>query len=181
MINVTISYLRLMRDDFMVLPNANLPHQSYIHFIEKPDIGLFRFLYHEVGHPWRWYEQHELSDETIERRLHADDSQFYLLYPQAKMARIERQDIMGFCEFSCCHSISPNVFLYGLCAPYQGKGLGRRFLYQLLAQQFLDDKVDSITIDTCTLDHPSALPIYQSLGFKKFDEMRKQIQDPLFS
>jgi len=34
-------------------------------------------------------------------------------------------------------------------------------------------KAERIIIQTCTLDHPNALPLYQRLGFQAYD--RKQV------
>ena len=46
-----------------------------------------------------------------------------------------------------------------------GQGLGRALLNQALAQVWDGADVTSVTINTCTLDHPRALALYQSAGF----------------
>ena len=46
----------------------------------------------------------------------------------------------------------------------QGLGLGRWFLLQAIEAAWNLNPL-KVTVNTCTLDHPAALPLYQKLGF----------------
>ena len=52
----------------------------------------------------------------------------------------------------------------GLGQNYQGIGLGKWFSAAAISAAW-SHKPEKLTVETNTLDHPAALPLYQKLGF----------------
>jgi hypothetical protein len=59
---------------------------------------------------------------------------------------------------------SANIAYFGLMPEFIGKRLGYFFLYHTCLNAFASP-IRRLTINTCTLDHPRALPLYQRIGF----------------
>jgi GNAT superfamily N-acetyltransferase len=55
-----------------------------------------------------------------------------------------------------------------------GQGLGRWFLGAAIAACWAT-RPQLVTVQTCTLDHPAALPLYQKLGFTPVGQSRETI------
>jgi GNAT superfamily N-acetyltransferase len=53
---------------------------------------------------------------------------------------------------------------FGMMEHATGQGLGRWFLGAAVEAAW-SYKPQKVTVQTCTLDHPAALPLYQKLGF----------------
>jgi hypothetical protein len=47
-----------------------------------------------------------------------------------------------------------------------GTGLGGPLLKTAVAKGWAGDGVSRMTVNTCTLDHPRALPLYRKTGFR---------------
>jgi hypothetical protein len=56
-----------------------------------------------------------------------------------------------------------------------GKRLGYFFLYHTCLNAWLEP-ISRLTINTCTLDHPRALPLYQRLGFRPYDRQERFVE-----
>jgi GNAT superfamily N-acetyltransferase len=55
---------------------------------------------------------------------------------------------------------------FGLVPQAVGTGLGRPLLQTAIAMGWERASVEKMTVNTCTLDHSQALPLYQKMGFK---------------
>jgi GNAT superfamily N-acetyltransferase len=55
-----------------------------------------------------------------------------------------------------------------------GQGLGRWFLGAAIQAAWATNP-KSIIVQTCTLDHPAALPLYQKLGFEPLGQSKEII------
>ena len=100
------------------------------------------------------------------KRIITDENVYiYVLYYEGAPA--------GFTEIDNRAGTEVEIKFFGLIPDYVGKGLGRYFLKQSidLAWQL---KPVRVMLETCTLDHPAALPLYQKLGFNVFDKRSGQ-------
>jgi GNAT superfamily N-acetyltransferase len=68
----------------------------------------------------------------------------------------------------------------GLMAEFIGKGLGPYLLVFAIDTAWQSDP-QRVLIETCTLDHPSALPLYQKAGFHPIGQRTEFIDDPRMS
>ena len=59
---------------------------------------------------------------------------------------------------------------------FLGRGFGRYFLDQLLSLAW-QPEIKKVTINTCTLDHPAALPMYQKFGFEPVARSEKELEE----
>ncbi|RUY60399.1 GNAT family N-acetyltransferase, partial [Mesorhizobium sp. M7A.F.Ca.CA.001.05.1.1] len=66
---------------------------------------------------------------------------------------------------------------FGMMEHATGQGIGRWFLGSAIAAAWSHGP-KRVTVQTCTLDHPAALPLYQKLGFAPVAQ-KKEIVHPL--
>ncbi len=78
-------------------------------------------------------------------------------------------EAIGLCEFD--RGSFPEVELknFGIIPEAQGRGLGRRLLATALAREW-ETGLQRIWLHTDGWDHPAALHLYSSLGFRVFEE-----------
>lgn len=188
MLQITITDLTLSRQAHqqaasitppkIIPPPAPMRAKFFIHTLPNPTADLFRVLYHEIGHEWGWYEQKLNSDHRLQARLSHPQNHFLILSDHANLLQ-NPAEIMGFIELDWRIQARPNIFLFGLRSACQGQKLGGFFLNHALNYLFDDPETQRITVDTCTLDHPSALGLYQRLGFERVGIREKQLDfDP---
>lgn len=123
---------------------------------DKPPLAFYRFLQFHVGYPWNWEYRLRMNDETLSQALHADTTEVYVLYLDGAPA--------GFYEVNRADPATVDLAYFGLMPHAAGRGLGRWFLGQAVESCWAS-KPARITVNTCTLDHPAALSLYQKLGF----------------
>lgn len=156
--DVTITYLEMKfrpvsavsdqnRDDFTVL-KANSVTTSF-----------YRYLYDAVGRSWRWTDRKILADNQLREILSDKNVWIYVLYFSGSP--------IGFFELDARQDETIDIAYFGLMPDFIGQGLGRWLLNQAI-QKAWERKPDRLTVNTCTLDHPSALPLYKSFGFKTY-------------
>jgi hypothetical protein len=58
-----------------------------------------------------------------------------------------------------------------------GKRLSFFFLYHTCVNAWLQP-IQRLTVNTCTLDHPRALPLYQRMGFTAYDRQERFVELP---
>ena len=64
---------------------------------------------------------------------------------------------------------------FGLIPDFQGMGLGKWLLSEAIAQAWSKEpKV--LKVETCTLDGPQALPLYQRQGFVPYERKEKTME-----
>ena len=122
-----------------------------------PPVDYFLYLYRSIGAPWHWtdwLERSRTEQETFvtdpEVTLH---SMMFEGWPGGLFMLDTRTD--GVCDIS----------YFGLAGAAQGQGLGRWLLGQAIATGWERPGVEKLTVNTCTLDHPAALGLYQRMGF----------------
>ena len=73
----------------------------------------------------------------------------------------------------------PDVYLayFGLFPEWVGRGIGAWLLGCAISEAF-SRGASRITLNTCTLDHPSALAFYQRMGFEPVGQEERELQVP---
>lgn len=156
---VTIHYL----EQKAPVSHAPLPRPSRrlaIMRAEKPPLAFYRFLFNGVGEPHRWVSRRYLSDEALRRHVHDPQCHIYVLYADGSP--------VGYGEVDGRTEGHAAIKFFGLLPEAQGQGLGRWFFREVtdLAWQLRRGRV---IIETCTLDSPRALQLYQREGFTLYD------------
>lgn len=123
---------------------------------EKPSLHFYRYLMFRTGKPWNWVYRLRMPDEELTAIIHAKTIDIHVLYLDGAPA--------GFFEIDRSRTGESNVAYFGLMMHAAGRGLGRWFLSETIHSAMLSNP-DKITVNTCTLDHKAALPLYQKMGF----------------
>lgn len=134
---------------------------------EKPSTRFYRFLFDGVGEPHRWISRRYLTDDQLKAHIHDDESYIYVLYAEGCP--------VGFGEVDGRKPGEASIKFFGLFPDYQGQGLGRWFFREIteLAWQLRRGRV---IIETCSLDSPRALQLYQREGFSIYDRANGVIE-----
>ena len=66
---------------------------------------------------------------------------------------------------------------FGLIPEYIGRRLGYFFLYHATMIAW-SRPISKFLVNTCTLDHPRALPLYQRMGFVPYARENRYIEMP---
>ena len=161
-LDVTITYLeQRARPTNPPPPKPAIP--TAIMRAVNPPLHYYRYLYKLVGEPWNWVSRLQMSDEELSAIILHPDVYVYVLYVAGVpngLAEIDGRDPKT-CELK----------FFGLSPDCTGRGLGRFFLYHALDLAWSLNP-EKLVLETCTLDHPAALPLYQKTGFTVSD--RKQ-------
>jgi GNAT superfamily N-acetyltransferase len=116
----------------------------------------FRWLYETVGGPWHWRDRLAWDDDTITRHFAQDSVFLRVLEFEGKPA--------GYYELNRLPDGAIEVIHIGLVPEYIGRGLGG-YLVAEAARDAWALGATRVTLNTCTLDGPAALPNYLRRGF----------------
>ncbi len=116
----------------------------------------YRKLYYGVGEEWHWLDRMVMPDHELESLINAPNNEIFLFSIDGVTA--------GFAEFVKEEKFT-EIMYFGLLPDFVGKGWGHYFL-QIVIQQAWSYQPEWIQLNTCSLDHPNALSVYQKAGFK---------------
>lgn len=159
-VDVTITYLR-QSERPAYAPQARPPGKLAILRAEDPPAHFYRYLYDLVGRRWNWVSRRSLSDADLLKIIRDPAVNIFVLYVGGVPA--------GMTEIDATDRTSVAIQFFGLSPDFIGKGLSRFFLSNAIDLAWSHDP-DEVRIETCTLDHPAALALYQKLGFVVFDQ-----------
>lgn len=136
---------------------------------ESPPVHFYRYLYDTIGGAYHWVDRKKLSDEGLAALLATPAVELYVLYVDGCPAGMGELDFRK--EGAC------NLAYFGLMPEYVGRGLGFFFLAQTVELAW-SRPIRRFTVNTCTLDHRSALPLYQRVGFVPYSREERFIDLP---
>ena len=119
-------------------------------------VPFYRYLYYTVGGPYLWWLRRTLSDGALASILAEPMVSIHVLYRDGEPA--------GFFELDRRAQPSVNLGYFGLMPHAVGQGLGTAFLQAAVAGAWANG-TRTVTVNTCTADHPRALPGYLRAGF----------------
>jgi len=124
---------------------------------KRPPVGYFLYLYGAVGAPYEWTDwlARDLKEQTA--FVHDPKVEFFTCmvdgWPGGFFMLDTREK--GICDLA----------YFGLVPEAAGRGLGPWLLSQAIHMAWDRHNVAKVTVNTCTLDHPRAIGLYQRLGF----------------
>lgn len=125
--------------------------------LQKPvETDLYRYLYKAVGFSWHWLDRLAITDAELSKKINDNNIDIYVLKVNAEYA--------GYAEFARKKDYTEIIY-FGLMPGFIGKGYGKFFL-QCVVNKAWSYKPQWIQLNTCSLDHPNALSVYQSVGFQ---------------
>lgn len=167
-VGVVVTFLRMDRAPMDAAPA--LPADVQVRQVANCSVEQYRFLYNTVGAEYVWWLRRTLSDRQLAALLRD---------PQISIHVLERGDeTLGFYELDRSGWPVVNLSYFGLMP----QAVGGRFGFA-----FLRHAVDTcwrmgpraVTVNTCTADHPRALPTYLRAGFRRMREVPEDWHVPL--
>jgi GNAT superfamily N-acetyltransferase len=151
---VTVTFLR---QEFQpILPGPALPPDCTLVRLTAPTVHIYRFFYNTVGAPYIWWLRRTLPDSEIAALLARPTVSIHVLYRGGEPA--------GFFELEQRGTTTVNLSYFGLLPHAVGHGLGPAFLRAAIDEAWRHAP-RALTVNTCTADHPRALPTYLRAGF----------------
>ena len=154
MSSVVITYLEMHGPPSRAA--RTVPQGARVMQAHAPTVAFYRFLYDTVGGPWGWKDRRLLSDADLAAIVQHPDVAVHVLYLDGTPA--------GYAELDARTRPDVQLAYFGLVPGFIGRGLGSFFLDWTIREAWRAGP-ERLWVHTCTLDHPSALPIYQRMGF----------------
>lgn len=152
----TVTYLEMTRRPDRPRPPQVLARAMSLMRAEAPPVHFFRYLYDMVGRDYHWTDMHAWPDEEIANFIQDAAVSLYVLYLSGWPG--------GFVMLDSRKPAVCNISYFGLAPEAIGQGYGN-FLLGTAVHMAWDEPIAKLTVNTCSLDHPSALPTYQKWGF----------------
>ena len=152
----TITYLA-METRPPAPPPAPLNQNLALIRAETPPVAYFLYLYGRVGADHEWTDWFEASTAEQEAFVHDPAVSLYTLMVDGWPG--------GFFMLDAREGRVIDLAYFGLMPEALGRGLGAWLLGTALQTAWDLPGAARITVNTCTLDHPRALPLYQKAGF----------------
>ena len=131
-----------------------------------PHPDKYRTLFRRVGERWLWYSRLAMDDATLRRSV----AEVY--------AVVDRQGIeVGMIELDFSAPGECLIRFLGLVPELAGKGHGKWLFAQVLALAWRPG-IARVVVNTCSLDHPAALPSYLRAGFVAVRRALESFPDP---
>ena len=130
---------------------------------EKPPIHFYRYLYRTIGDPYKWVSRRSIEDDDLAAIIHDDRVALYVLYADGAPA--------GMAEIDSREPGESEIKFFGLMPERIGAGFGT-FFFSAILDIVWSAHPKRVKLETCTLDHPSALRFYQKHGFSVYDRQR---------
>ncbi|MDB5695848.1 MAG: N-acetyltransferase [Sphingomonas bacterium] len=148
------------------LPSSNLRLARW----REPDCASYRALFRRVGGPWLWFSRLALSDEALLVKLRSPHAAIY--------AVVDREAVeVGMLELDFATPGEVELTYLALVPELTGQGYGRWLMAHALALGWRRG-VERMHLNTCTLDHPSALGFYRAQGFVAVRRTIETFADP---
>ena len=126
------------------------------------------FLYDLVGEPWQWFDKKDWSNTQWQEYASYKSLRTFIACIQGSIAgyfELRKQDL------------DTEIAYFGLAPAFTGRGIGGPFLSQAIDTAWAWPSTRRVILNTCTLDHPSALANYRKRGFSVYREKTVTVQD----
>ena len=136
---------------------------------EHPPVHFYRYLYDTIGDAYFWVDRRKLNEQQLAEIVQHPEVELFVLYVDGVPA--------GMAELDMRDAAIGQLAYFGLMPEAGGKRLGYFFLY-LAVMNAWAKPISKLLVNTCTLDHPRALPLYQRLGFVAYSREDRYIDLP---
>ena len=155
----------------MRTPPANYAHppmNRHVALLKTRNMPLhfYRYLMDRVGRKWHWVNALRADETEMLAALHKPDRDIRVLYLDGAPA--------GFFDLKPHLPHEVELAYFGMMEHAVGQGLGRWFLGAAVEAAWSHGP-KIVTVQTCTLDHPAALPLYQKLGFSPVGQKQELV------
>lgn len=163
-LGAVVTYLEMIeRPAPAPLPASHLRLKPW----RRPEPAKYRLLFRRVGARWLWYSRLLMDD----RRLRSEMGEVYAVVDAAGievgMLELDFRRTPGECL----------IRFLGLVPELAGQGHGDWLFAETLRLAWRPG-VRRLAVNTCTLDHPAALPAYLKAGFRACRRAFETFPDP---
>jgi GNAT superfamily N-acetyltransferase len=159
---VEVTFLRMAQPP--VNPPPALPADARVVAVAACTVPFYRYLYNTVGQDYVWWLRRTAPDSEIAAALADPAVTVHVLYQGGAPA--------GFYELERRASGLTNIAYFGLLPHAVGHGMGSAFLRHAIDNGWARGS-RALTVNTCTADHPRALPNYLAAGFTPVRKVRE--------
>jgi len=156
-VGYTVTWLEMTRRASYPWPSLPATHPATLLHAEAPPVWYFLALYDAVGRDYAWEDMHDEDPKKLQAWLSKPTVGLYTLmmkgWPQ------------GFFLLDASEPRATDLSYFGIVPEAVGQGLGKYLLRTAILTAWDREDVEILTVNTCTLDHPRALQIYQANGF----------------
>ncbi|HYG91539.1 MAG TPA: GNAT family N-acetyltransferase [Azospirillum sp.] len=167
-LSVTVTFLE-MRAPPRHKPLPQPPGTLALVRADPPTVSFYRYLYDTVGEPWLWHERRRMGDAELAAVVTDPRVEVQVLYVSGTPA--------GYVEIDRRESRATDLAYFGLVPDFIGMRLGPWLLDRGIRMAW-QGGTRKLVVNTCTFDHPKALPLYQSMGFQRVKEVERIVRDP---
>jgi GNAT superfamily N-acetyltransferase len=136
---------------------------------ENPPVHFYRYLYDTVGRDYYWVDRKKLTDAALGSIVQHPKVELFVLYAEGSPA--------GMAELDFRETDAGQLAYFGLLPEFVGRHFGFYFLYHAVMNAWAHG-IPKLKVNTCTLDHPRSLPLYQRLGFVPYSREDRYIELP---
>ncbi|HEX8527084.1 GNAT family N-acetyltransferase [Allosphingosinicella sp.] len=166
-VGAVVTYLEMAAKP---LPAPLPPSPLRLERWREPAPARYRLLFERVGARWLWFSRLAMDDAAL------------LAGMGEVWAVVDRGGVeVGMVELDFAGTEGECLIRFlGLVPELAGKGHGRWLFAQTLALAWRPG-VRRVSVHTCTLDHPAALPAYMRAGFIAYRRALETFPDPRLS
>ena len=167
-LNYRVTYLEMNRKPRFDWPK-NLKHKLSILLAESFPSWYFLFFYKQVGKNYYWTDWLRKSEDEIDEFVNDKNVLLYTL--------IKDGWPVGFYMLDYRNKDICDLSFFGLVDEVIGIGLGKYLLQTAILTAWDSKKIEKLTVNTCSLDHKSAIYLYQKYGFTpvKYKDLEKTV------
>jgi hypothetical protein len=168
-IEVDVTFLRMDAPPGGAPPD--FPPGASVVRLAACSVPFYRYLYDTVGHDYVWWLRRTVADAEIAALLARPEISIHVLYQGGEPAGFYELERRGG-DHGC------NLSYFGLMPHAIGRGAGRALLRHAIDTAWAE-RPRLLTVNTCTADHPRALPNYVEAGFRIMRVVRELWPVPL--
>lgn len=164
LVSVDVTFLRMDRappDAAPALPPSMLVERLR----PRCEVAQYRRLYDGVGRGYLWWLRRTLADAELAEVLADRGISVHVLRAG--------EEELGFFELDRRAWPNTNLAYFGLMPAAIGRGVGMALLHHAIRAAWAEGCA-MLTVNTCTADHPRALPNYIKAGFKVLRTVREE-------
>ncbi len=156
-VDYTVTWLTMTACPSYDWPRLPATHPATLLRAETPPLWYFLSLYDAVGRDYSWEDMHREDPSEVQDWLNTPGVGLYTLllkgFPH------------GFFLLQEIDAVTTEIAYFGLVPEAVGAGLGTYLLRTAILTAWSREGLETLTVNTCTLDHPRALAHYQKNGF----------------
>lgn len=135
----------------------------------NPTTHFYRYLYNTIGGKHYWVDRKKIGDEELAGIITDPLNELYVLYIGGTPA--------GMAELDFRKAPIARLAYFGLIPEFIGQKLSYYFLYHVVCNAW-SHPIATLKVNTCTLDSPRALPLYQRIGFSPYSREERSVELP---